>query len=155
MSSITEIPERAAILLRAELLVHASPERVWQVLTDMERWGQWHRGVNFAALRGELRSGARLDWHADGMRLRSTLTEVDEPRHLGWVSRAMGAGGVHRWTLEPHGTDSTLVRSEEAWDGLLVSLLRRTLRRTLERSRTHWLEGLKARAEGMGREMGS
>ncbi len=172
MDPLLPLPSRAPLRLAAEIRIHAPPERLWEILLDVERWPLWHRGIHFATLRagpdgegseepaqapefaapeGHLRTppeGTRMDWRADGMRLRSTLTLVRPPRVLEWTSRTLAAGAIHRWILTPEGDGVTVVHSEEVWEGLVVRLLRGTLLRTLRRSRTHWLEALKARAEG-------
>lgn len=140
-------PHDPALLLRLEVEAEASPERVWAVLSRVEAWPRWHPGIGFAALRGELRPGTRLDWRGDGMRIRSVLEEVEAPRRISWTLRTLGARGVHRWTLEPAGEGRTRILSEEAWEGLAVRFLRPTLRRTLTASRTAWLERLRDRAE--------
>ncbi len=138
----------AAVEIRMEVEVEAPAEAVWEVLTHVEAWPLWHRGVHFAVLRGELAPGTRLHWRADGMRIRSELREVEPDRALGFTLRTMGGRGYHRWTLQPLAGGRTLVRSEEVWDGLVVRLLSGTLHRTLEVSRANWLEALRERVEG-------
>ncbi|TVR66732.1 MAG: hypothetical protein EA422_01370 [Gemmatimonadales bacterium] len=138
----------APVEVRLEVEVDAVPEVVWALLSRPERWRLWHRGVREAGLDGGLEPGSRLLWRADGMRIVSEIREVEPERRLGFTLRTLGGRGYLRWSLEPLAPGRTLVRSEEVWDGISVRVLRRTLRRTLERSRTHGLEGLKARAEG-------
>lgn len=133
--------------VRLEVEVPAPPDRVWELLARVERWPRWHPGIRVAILRGELESGTRLDWRADGMRIRSVVREVEAPRRLGLTLRMIGGRGYARWTIAPAGTGVTLVRVEEVWEGLLVRILRRTLRRTLRVSRTAWLEALRDRFE--------
>jgi uncharacterized protein YndB with AHSA1/START domain len=135
--------DRAPVSLELEARIAGAPDAVWAVLADVQRWPRWHRGVGLAILRGELAPGTRLDWRADGMRIRSIVTEVEPARRLGLTTRMIGGRGYLRWTLEPLADGGTRVRTEEVWEGLAVSLLRRTLRRTLRISRTHWLEALK------------
>lgn len=139
---------QAPVEVRLEVDTRADPARVWQILTRFEAWPLWHRGVHFAALDGELVQGARLHWRADGMRIHSRLVEVEPERVLGMATRTLGGRGYHRWSLEPMEGTGTLIRSEEIWDGLVVRILKGTLRRTLKRSRRHWLEALRERAEG-------
>lgn len=133
--------------VRLEVEVPAAPDRVWELLARVERWPRWHPGMQVAVLRGELESGTRLDWRADGMRIRSVVREVDPPRRLGLTLRMIGGRGYARWTIAPTGGGHTLVRVEEVWEGLLVRILQRTLRRTLRVSRTAWLEALRGRLE--------
>ena len=136
-----------ALVLRFEVEVEAPPERVWDVLTGVEAWSRWHPGISFAVLRGPMAPGTPLHWRGDGMRIRSVVTEVGEGRRVAWTARTLGARGFHRWTLEPQGSSSTRILSEEVWRGLPVLLLRGTLRKTLTASRTVWLERLRTRAE--------
>ncbi len=143
-----EFAPDAPVVVRGEVTVDAPQGVVWDLLIDVERWNRWNRGVQFAVLRGDPVAGTLLHWRADGMNLRSVLHEVDAPRRLAWTTRTLGAVAYHRWSLEPGKGGGTRVRSEESWDGLVVRLLRRTLLRTLQSSRRHWLSRIKARVEG-------
>ena len=149
-----ELRPEAPVLIRFEVDVAATPERVWELLVDVERWPLWHRGVDFAVLKpSEVRPGSRLQWRADGMRISSILHRVEPEQRLGWTIRTLGARGYQLWTIEsqpPEGASNaprTLVRTEESWWGFFPFLLRGTLRRTLGASRRAWLRGLKERAE--------
>lgn len=144
----------APVAIRDERIVEAAPGAVWDVLTSFEAWPLWHRGIHFAALRGELKRGTALHWQADGMRIVSRVAEVEPGRRVAWTLRALGGRGYQRWVLEPRGVPGeereTRILLEESWEGLVVSLLRRTLRRTLTASRSEWLDQLKSRAEESG-----
>lgn len=146
----------APVVIRGEREVGAAPAEVWRVLTRFEAWHLWHPGIRQAILQGELAEGAPLHWRADGMSLVSRVVELEEGRRVGWTVRTLGARGYQRWSLEPveaAGRVRTRVRLEESWEGLVVRLLRRTLTRTLERSRLAWMDGLERRAED-GNECG-
>ncbi len=140
-------PVRVAL----EVDVDAPPEAVWRVLVDVRRWPLWHRGIHVAILRGaEVAPGVRLDWHADGMRIRSTVLEVEPERRASWTLSSFGSRGGQRWTLEPGPGGGTRVRLEEWWTGLLPRILRGTLQRTLDVARAAWLDGLADRAPAAG-----
>lgn len=137
----------APVALREERLVAAPAERVWERLTGFDRWAAWHPGIAFAVLRGELAPGSALHWRADGMRIASRIVEVERGRRAGWTLRTLGARGYQRWILEPLGEGRTRVTLEESWEGPVVHVLGRTLRRTLVRSRSVWLDRLRSRSE--------
>jgi uncharacterized protein YndB with AHSA1/START domain len=140
----------APVVIRCEREIGAPAEVVWEVLTRVEAWPLWHRGVHFAFLRGDLEEGTALHWRADGMRIRSRVAEVEPGRRVAWTLRAVGGRGFQRWVLEPMGPVSeggTRVRLEESWEGLAVRLLRGTIARTLRVSRAAWLERLERRSE--------
>jgi uncharacterized protein YndB with AHSA1/START domain len=137
----------AAVVVHAEREVAAPPERVWLLLGDPSRWPTWFRRIRFASLRGPLAPGAALIWQVDGLRISSILLEVEAERVLMWTLRMMGAKGGMRWTLDPLPTGGTRIRVEESWGGVMVWLLRWTLRRTLEGSRSEWLLALETAAQ--------
>jgi hypothetical protein len=59
----------------------------------------------------------------------------------------MGTRVIHVWDFQktPAGV---LVRTSESLEGWLVSLMRKTMQRTLDESLVAWLNALKLRAEG-------
>jgi hypothetical protein len=132
----------APIIVRVECEVAATPDKVWELVSEVPRWPLWFRRVRYASLHGPLTPGTALHWQVDGLRISSVLLEVKVERVLGWTLRMMGGNGGMRWTLEPLASGGTLVRVEESWAGAMVWLLRGTLRRTLESSRREWLVAL-------------
>jgi uncharacterized protein YndB with AHSA1/START domain len=138
----------APVSLDEERVLQASPEEVWTVLTRVRDWPRWHRGISFALLRGELEVGTVLHWRADGMRIMSRVAEVDPGRRVGWTMKTLGARGYQLWELHPDGSGGsrTRVHLRESWEGLVAAILRRTLRRTLARSRKEWFEQLELRS---------
>jgi hypothetical protein len=151
--TLLELRTDAPVVLRLEVEVAATPDRIWAHLVDVEHWYRFHPGMDFASLRGEDPApGIQLRWRADGMRVSSILHEVDPGRRLSWTLRTPGGRGYQRWTLEEASPERTLVRTEESWWGLLPFILRGTLRRTLRVSRTAWLEGLREIAEDPDRQ---
>lgn len=136
------------VSLAFEVEIEAPPEGVWPVLVEVERWPLWNRGISFATLRGApMEPGTKLLFQVDGMRIRSTITHVSAVREWGAVFHTLGARGALQWTLVAEGPSRTRIRLEEQWEGIVPCILRGTLRRTLEVSRLHWLERLKARVE--------
>lgn len=135
---------RAPVSVALEVDLPVAPRRAWSALVRVERWPLWHPGVEVAVLRGDAPApGVRLDWRADGMRIRSHVLVVDELHRLEWSLRMLGGHGAQRWTLTPSPDGATSVRLEEWWTGLAPRLLRGTLQRTLEVARTAWLERLR------------
>lgn len=132
----------APLFLSLEEEIAAPPREVWDRLASIHRWPERHPGIRFALLRGALAPGTALHWTADGMRISSTIVEVEAERRLGWTIHTFGGRGYLRWSLEGSSSGGTRVRLEESWEGIAVRLLRGTLRKTLRRSRGAWLAGL-------------
>lgn len=141
-----EIDRSAAAIAAGELDIAASPEVVWDVISNIEAWPSWNPDVKTATLEGPLAVGSVFRWRAGGVSLISTLRTVDPPRELSWSGRAMGIRAIHTFRFEPS-DGGTLARSEESWAGLVPTLLRGYSRRTLDRGIRNVLRLLKDEAE--------
>jgi uncharacterized protein YndB with AHSA1/START domain len=141
-----EIDRSAPATATGELVIAASPEVVWDVISDIEAWPSWNPDVKTATLDGPLAVGSVFRWRAGGASLTSTLRVVDPPRELSWSGRAMGIRAIHIFRFEPS-DGGTLGRSEESWAGLVPTLFRGYSRRTLDRGIRSVLRLLKDEAE--------
>lgn len=141
-----EINTGAPAVARGEIDVAASPEIVWRVLTDVASWPRWNPDVKSASLEGPLAAGTQFRWKARPGTITSTLQSVEPPHFIGWTGKTFGINAIHVHRLEQQ-RGSTIVRSEESWDGLLVRLLRRSMTKALEKAVNSGLRHLKIEAE--------
>lgn len=141
-----EVDTDAPAVARAEIEVEAEPEVVWAVLTDIAGWPKWNPDVRSASPEGPLAAGTRFRWKAGPGTITSTLQEVERPHLIAWTGTTLGIRAIHVHRLERRDS-STLVRSEESWDGLLVRLLRRSMRKTLQNAIESGSRHLKVEAE--------
>lgn len=140
------VNKSAPVVAAARTEIEASPETVWDVLTNVEGWPSWNPEVKSVSLEGELAEGSVFRWKAGPASLTSTIGRVDPPRLIGWTGKTMTLNAVHVWRLEPsHG--GTLVTTEESWEGLLARVLRGRLQKTLQKSLASGLGALKAEVE--------
>lgn len=100
---------------------------------------------------GPISPGTRFRWKTSGLTIVSTIQEVVERSRLVWNGRAiwLGIDAVHCWTFDD-AQGGTLVRTEESFEGLLVSLMRPMMRNMLASSLDAWLADLKAECEQRG-----
>ena len=103
--------------LRSEVAIAATPERVWQVLTDLHRMPEWSPElVRMVPLkRGGLRPG---QWYLGINRrgavlwpTRSVVTVLEPGRAVGWDTRTSGARWVYELEPAGEGTRVALTRS--------------------------------------------
>jgi hypothetical protein len=135
----------------AEIDINATPERVWQVLTDLNGHADWDPFITHAA--GDISVGEKISVTIEppggrAMTFKPTITQVDDNRELAWLGHFVMPGifdGAHRFTLEPHG-DGTRVCQSEAFSGVLVWFSRGLLANT-ERGFSALNHALKQRAE--------
>jgi hypothetical protein len=124
--------------LRTQVDVDATPERVWQVLTDFAAYPQWNPFIVRAE--GDARRGERLTLRMQpvggrAITFRPTVLEAAPGRRLRWLGHLLVNGifdGEHSFTIEPLGEGRARLVQQEDFHGLLVPLMARSLdRRTL------------------------
>ncbi len=142
----TAINEKAPVTAHKSIVIRASAETVWALLTDITQWPNWYAGIQQAKLKSTLAKGAHFDWKSGGVTIHSTLHTVIPMRALGWTGTTIGLTAIHNWTLET-GDDGVTVYVEESLQGVLAVLFRRTFQKNLEQGMQAWLEALKTAAE--------
>ena len=135
--------------LRTEIEIDATPERVWQVLTDFERYPEWNPFM--VSVEGVAREGERLKSRIGSMTFRPVVLAVDAPRELRWRGRLLLPGvfdGAHRFQIEPLGAERVRFVQSERFEGLLallMTLIGKSTRRGFEAMNA----ALKQRAEAV------
>ncbi len=129
-----------------ETHIAASPETVWQVLTNIEGWPSWNPDVKDASLAGDLSVGSVFRWKAGPGKITSTLQQVEPPNLIGWTGKTFGIQAIHLWRLQPD-NGGTLAHSEESWEGFPVRILSGRMQKMLQEAIDNGLQYLKAEAE--------
>lgn len=139
--------------LRTEIEIEASPERVWQLLTDFDRFPEWNPFIRRAS--GKVETGAKLDVYlqpsnARGMSFRPTVLKAEPNRELRWLGRLFMPGlfdGEHIFTIESQVENRVRFVQREIFTGLLVPLFARRLDTDIRRDFEEMNQALKERAE--------
>jgi hypothetical protein len=97
-------------------------------------------------MHGGLSKGSVFRWKAGPGTITSTLEHVEAPRRVAWSGKAFGLNAMHVYALEGR-NGTTLVRTEESYDGLVARLFRARLQKTLDGVLESGLRHLKAEAE--------
>jgi hypothetical protein len=141
-----DIDRRAPASGAGEIRIEASPDVVWDVLSDLSNWPAWNPDVRSVTLRGPLQPGTEFRWKSGSSSLVSVLEVLDPPREIGWTGSTMGIHAVHVFRFQPI-DGGTLARSEESFSGLIPSVLRSYSRKIVQRGIDGILAALKAEAE--------
>jgi hypothetical protein len=146
--------------LSAQVDIHATPERVWEVLTDLAAYPEWNPFIVRAD--GVVEPGRRLILRMQpvggrAMTLRPRLLDVAVPRMLRWRGR-LGVPGLmdaeHSFRLEPKAGGTRLIQ-QETFSGALVPFLAASLNRNTLPAFVAMNEALKSRAENPPRTSGA
>ena len=131
--------------------IEASPERVWQILTDLDSYPEWNPFIVEGS--GEFAEGEQVRLRMrppEGreMGFKPVVLRVEQARELRWKGRLLVPGifdGEHYFRLEPEGGGTRLHQGED-FTGLLPRFMGKMLRQT-ERGFLALNAALKERAE--------
>ncbi|HWQ18580.1 MAG TPA: SRPBCC domain-containing protein [Methanotrichaceae archaeon] len=137
--------------IHTEVIINASPSRVWQTLMDFGSYPQWNPFI--LQVTGSARQGEKLkvQMHAGSrtMTLHPTVLAVQPERELLWLGSLFIPGifdGEHSFIIEPLGKDRVRMVQSETFNGLLIPFSGSLLNET-ERSFRAMNQALKKRAE--------
>jgi uncharacterized protein YndB with AHSA1/START domain len=113
---------RPPIEVRNEIVIRASAERVWDLLTDVERWPSWYRACRWVRVESSDSAGQPVTfrWKAHPVELRSTVVTTVRPHTFAIDADALGLHADRTFTIRPTPDGlSTVVVSHETQVGLL------------------------------------
>jgi hypothetical protein len=110
-----------SIANRESIEITASPERVWQVLTDFAEYPGWNPMI--PKMKGELKEGAKLKGTVGlgpaRIPFMPTLLTVEPNVELRWKGGVPGAFVAdHRFIIEAISDSTTLLRHHETYAGV-------------------------------------
>jgi len=129
--------------------IQATPERVWAVMSDVERWSEWTASIKSIRRldKGPFQIGSRA-WVRQP-KLPPALWKVSQlqnGRSFTWVSASPGIRVLGKHSVEPTPTGSRATLSIH-FDGVLGGVFGRLLRRLNEQYLAWEAAGLKRRSE--------
>jgi uncharacterized protein YndB with AHSA1/START domain len=133
--------DRAPVVVRADALIHATPERVWNAFADAAVWPQWFVGLKTARYTTPPPWGVGTKRYVEvqGFKVYETLIAFDVARRYAFRvdsgNLPLLAALVEVITLEPEGTATRVVYRQAFefpwWLGPIAGLVRGRLERGL------------------------
>ncbi|WP_411699200.1 SRPBCC family protein [Conyzicola sp.] len=109
-----------SIVLATTIHIAATPEEVWEVLSDFSAYGEWS---NFSRIDGAPVVGTNLSMRMPGFWFTSAVTAADTNRRLQWSATIITAGlflGEHSFTLVRREDGTTQLDNSETFSGVLT-----------------------------------
>ena len=139
--------------IKNSIEIEASPERVWQVLTDFEKYPQWNPFMR--RISGSIEEGSRLQvtMGASGksaMTFRPVLLKVRANQEMRWLGRLLLPkifDGEHSFAIEPINQNRVRFTQSEKFSGLLLPIFARSMDADTQRGFAEMNKALKVRAE--------
>jgi short-subunit dehydrogenase/uncharacterized protein YndB with AHSA1/START domain len=113
---------RPPIEVRNEIVIPAPAERVWDVLSDVERWPSWWRACRWVRIEAPSQgtTSTAFRWKAHPVELRSVVTAAQRPQSFAIVADAAFVHAERSFTLRPAADGAgTVVVSHETQVGPL------------------------------------
>jgi hypothetical protein len=138
--------------LRTEIEIQASPEKVWQILTDLDKYPDWNPFIHHATGKAKVSEKVDITFRSGSkdMTLHCTVIKAEPNRELCWKYHVILPGlwsGEHSFTIEPIGAGQVRFIDKEIFTGLLIPLQAKDIDTNSRHDFEEMDKALKARAE--------
>lgn len=148
------ISGRKMQIVQTEIEIQAPPEKVWSIITDIDKWQEWSPTINASAGQAEVGSAVTITMMSkeagkDGPNYSPTIIQMDEPRYFHWRAHMM-AGFIftNDKIIELEETETgTKVTHKETFRGLMAVLMKGQMENGVPPMLTMMNDALKQLAE--------
>jgi len=122
-----------AFLLRTEITINATPDKVWAILTDFNNYPNWNPFVT--SITGEAKVGNKINVRieppeAGANSFKPTVTAFETNRKFSWLGVVLFRGildGEHKFELTDNQNGTTTLVQSENFIGILVPFFKKML----------------------------
>ena len=138
--------------LRTEIEIQATPDKVWQVLTSLDKYPEWNPFIYHAIGEAEVGKTVDIDFQPDakGLKLHCIVVTAEPNRELCWKYHfilPILLRGEHSFTIEPMENNRVRFIDHEIFNGLLVPMQAKDIDTNTKHGFEEMDKALKARAE--------
>jgi len=112
--------------------INQSPEAVWSVLTNFDKYEEWNQFIS--SFKGDLVEGKIVSVSLGGMNFSPILLKVEPNRKLIWLGKLLFKGlfdGQHEFIITDLGNGKIRFDQNENFRGLLLPFLKSKLKRDI------------------------
>lgn len=134
--------------IKTSIHIKASPEKVWNILTDTAQYPNWNPFIT--SLDGDLVVSQKVKINAGGMNFQPTVLVFEKNKELRWLGKLLFNGlfdGEHIFQIIDHKNGTITFKHEEQFNGLLVGPLAKQLDTDIKAKFVQMNEKLKELAE--------
>lgn len=116
--------------LTTKILINASPEKVWSILTNLNAYPNWNPFITSITHKEEVKVGNKIKAKIDGMTFKPKVLVYDTNKEFCWMGHLFFTGlfdGQHRFQLIDNGDGTTTFIQREIFKGILVPLFNKKL----------------------------
>jgi len=115
--------------IKTEILIHATLDKVWTILTNFENYPNWNPFIK--SVIGEVKVGNKITVRIEpskekGMTFKPTVLIYEANKELRWIGRLLFPGlfdGEHKFELIDNGNGTITFRQSEKFKGIFVWFL--------------------------------
>jgi hypothetical protein len=119
--------------IKTEILISATPEKVWSILINFENYPNWNPFIK--SIKGEVKIGnkiiARIEpLQSKGMTFKPKILTYKTNKELSWLGHFLFTGifdGEHKFELIDNGNGTTTFRQSEKFKGILLPFFKKQL----------------------------
>lgn len=119
--------------ISTEITIAASPEKIWEILTDFNKYPNWNPFIK--SIQGEAKVGQKITARieppdASGMTFKPTVLCFDTAKEFRWLGHLLFPGlfdGEHKFELIDNNNGTTTFIQSEKFKGILVPLFKKML----------------------------
>jgi len=114
--------------IKTEIVIQATPEKIWKILTDFENYPQWNPFIT--SVTGEVEKGNKVvvnikPPNGSSITFKPTILSKIDNKELSWQGKLLFKGffdGKHKFELRNNGNGTTTFIQSEKFSGILVWL---------------------------------
>lgn len=119
--------------IKTEILINATPDKVWAILTDFDNYPNWNPFIK--SIKGQVAVGNKITARmeppgANGMTFVPKVLVFETNKEFRWLGHLLFPGlfdGEHKFELIDNKNGTTTFRQSERFRGILVPLFQKML----------------------------
>jgi len=112
--------------IKTEILINASPEKVWAIFSDFKNYPNWNPFIR--SLSGEVKVGNKISvkiepYNSKPINFKPKVLVFEANKEFRWIGRLLFAGffdGKHQFELIDNGNGTTTFKQSEVFKGILM-----------------------------------